>query len=364
MMVGAGVASAVGTARAIPAVVAGCLVLYVIGVRHGIEGLRARAPMGKEVVQVLGTGTYSATFTGVIMLATVGWCGFYAGLGGAALSDLLSVPQVAGAGLIVLVCLGLALTGQNTWNVLVYVTAACAVALSVLTVASLGTSPPTGSQSGSLIPNMVTGLGAVIAYAIVFTMRVPDFTSDLRAERDVWLAGIMMLFPMLILMSVGIWLYGRTGLFDMAGVLRRTDRAALGQMLLAVSAIAPAVTAIYSSAISFDSIKRVPHRTALTTVAVIAFALGAARFDLKLLGFLQALGAVVPPALAVMLLHPHVRPKPSPSRSFAAFIVGSFCALLLRTVAPFWGFVAGFSVTTTLIWTTSLSGGKENEVER
>jgi cytosine permease len=350
MMVGAGVAGAIGTARAIPAVVLGCGAIYWLGVRHGLEGFESRAPMGEGVARIFGAGIFAAIFTGVVLLAMVGWCGFYVGIGGAAVSDLTATPQPVGAAVMATVCLVLALLGQDKWNGMLYLTAGSAVALTLITVTALPAASVPQSVSGWIAGDVITGLGGVIAYAIVFTMRTPDFTMDLVARRDVWIAGLTMFVPMVVLMSVGIWVYGSTGLYDMAGVLGKTDRPAAGQLFLALSAIAPAVTAIYSSAISFDSIKRVPHKIALTAGALLAFGLGAARFDLRLLGFLQSLGAFLPPALAVMLLHPHLHPAPAPTTSFVAFVLGCVSALSLRVVAPFWGFLAGFAVTSTILW--------------
>jgi hypothetical protein len=353
MMVGAGIASQVGPAIALPAAIAGSLVVYALGVAHGMEALRTRAPMGASVRRVFGEGAPSAVFTLVIVLAMIGWCGFYLGIGGAALSDLLSTNQVVGALLLGGVCTALALLGQNTWNRLVYLTAGSAVALTVFTVTAISASPPSELPQPSFGEGIATGIGGVVAYAIVFTMRAPDFTVDLEAPRDVWLAGLTMLVPLTVVMSIGVWLYGRTGLFDIPGVLRRTERPEAGQLFLALSAIAPAVTVIYSSAISIQSLRRIRHDVVVVAISGAAFVLGAIRFDLRLLAFLQALGAVVPSALAVMLVHPRLDPAPSPALSLSAWTAGSACALAVRSIEPFWGFVVGGLVTAASLWMMS-----------
>ena len=355
-MVGAGIASQVGPAVALPAVIGGSLVVYALGAAHGLEALRTRAAMGASVRRVFGAGAPSALFTLAIVLAMIGWCGFYLGVGGAALSDLLSTSQVGGALFLGAVCTALALLGQNTWNSLVYLTAGAAVALTVFTVTAISASPPPEFPQSSFGEGVVTGIGGVVAYAIVFTMRTPDFTVDLEAPRDVWLAGLTMLVPLAVVMSIGVWLYRRTGLFDIAGVLRRTERPEAGQIFLALSAIAPAVTVIYSSAISIESMRRIRHELAVLAISGAAFALGAIRFDLRLLAFLQALGAVVPSALAVMLVHPRLDPAPSPLLSLGAWIAGSVCALAVRPIEPFWGFVVGGLVTAASLWMSSRIG--------
>jgi cytosine permease len=353
MMVGAGIASQVGPTVALPAVLAGSLVVYVLGAVHGLEALRTRTAMGMGVRRVFGSGAPSALFTLAIVVAMIGWCGFYLGIGGAALSDLLSVDQIVGALLLGVVCTALALLGQNTWNGLVYLTAGSAVALTLVTVTAISGTPPADFPSPSFWEGVITGVGGVVAYAIVFTMRTPDFTVDLEAPRDVWLAGLTMLLPLAVVLSIGIWLYGHTGLVDLAGVLRRTERPEAGQLFLALSAIAPAVTVIYSSAISIESIRRLRHEAVVLAIAGSAFVLGAIRFDLKLVAFLQALGAVVPSALTVMLLHPRLDPAPTPVLSLSAWVAGSACALAVRPIEPFWGFVVGAVVTASAMFVFS-----------
>jgi cytosine permease len=361
MMVGAGIASQVGPAVALPAVIGGSLVVYALGAVHGLEALRTRAAMGASVRRVFGAGAPSVLFTLVIVLAMIGWCGFYLGVGGAALSDLLSLNQVGGALLLGAACAGLALLGQNTWNSLVYLTAGSAVALTVFTVTAISASPPAEVPDPSFGQGVVTGIGGVVAYAIVFTMRAPDFTVDLEAPRDVWLAGLTMLVPLVVVMTIGVWLYGRTGLFDIGGVLRRTERPEAEQLFLALSAIAPAVTVIYSSAISIESMRRIRHELVVIAISTAAFVLGAVRFDLRLVAFLQALGAVVPSALAVMLVHPRLDPAPSPALSLSAWAAGSASALAVRSIEPFWGFVVGGLVTAASLWMLSKAAPTRRE---
>src|SRR5918992_2982789 len=135
MIAGAGMAREVGPPLALPSVIVGCIVLYLISVVHGTNTVAARAPMGASVRNVFGDGVKSWPLTIVLVLAIVGWCGFYMGVGGAALSDLLGVGQWTGAFLLGAVVGGLTLAGQNRWNALLYVTAGAAVALTVFTVA-------------------------------------------------------------------------------------------------------------------------------------------------------------------------------------------------------------------------------------
>lgn len=348
MIVGAGMAREVGPRLALPSVLVGCVVLYLVSVGHGRQAVIARAPMGISVRNVFGDGPKSWPLTIVLVAAIVGWCGFYIGLGAAALSDLLEVGQWTGALLLGGTVGALTLAGQNRWNALVYVTAAAAVALTVLTVALVPTSPPGRVAHPSLFAGLVAGIGGVVSYAVVFTMRVPDFTVDVRGGRDVWLAGLTMLAPLLVLTALGVWLYARTGLFHIADVLREVDAPAAGQLFLVASVVAPAVTAAYSGAVSIASIRPVPHRRTMLAVVALAALLGAERFDLRIIGFLEAVGAVVPPALSVVLLWPRLHVRRGSMHPLVAWTVGSVMALALRPVSPFAGLLAGSA--TAALW--------------
>jgi cytosine permease len=368
MIAGAGMAREVGPSVALPSVIVGCIVLYLISVVHGTDTVAGRAPMGASVRNVFGDGVKSWPLTMVLVLAIVGWCGFYVGVGGAALSDLLAVHQWVGVLLLGAVVGGLTLAGQNRWNALLYVTAAAAVALTVFTVALVPATPPARVAHPSLVAGLVSGVGGVVSYAIVFTMRVPDFTVDIRSERDVWLAGLTMLVPLLVLMVLGVWLYARTGLFHIADVLREADAPAAGQMFLVASAVAPAVTAAYSTAISIDSIRSTPHRTTMLAAVAAAVLLGAQRFDLRIIGFLEAVGAVVPAALVVLLLWPRLRLRRGSPHALGAWAVGSAVALALRPVSPFAGLVAGSAAAALWVWlvsrTASLGMSSHDGVEQ
>jgi cytosine permease len=309
--------------------------------------------MGASVRDVFGDGPKSWLLTIVLVLAIVGWCGFYVGIGGAALSDLLGVGQWPGALLLGAVVAGLTLAGQNRWNALLYVTAAGAVALTVFTVALVPASPPGRVAHPSVVAGLVSGVGGVVSYAMVFTMRVPDFTVDVRSQRDVWLAGLTMLVPLLALTVLGVWLYARTGLFHIADVLREVDAPAAGQFFLVASAVAPAVTAAYSGAVSIDSIKSAPHRPTMLAVIAAAVVLGAERFDLRIIGFLEAVGAVVPAALVVMLLWPRLCIRRGSPHALGAWAAGSAVALALRPVSPLAGLVAGSSAAALWLWVVS-----------
>jgi cytosine permease len=335
LMTGAAVTGRVGPAIAIPAVVTGCLVLYFVCVTHGLQAFRSRIPMGVSVRAIFG-GRSGGSLTAVMVLAMIGWCGFYMGVGGAALSDLVGAPQVAGSCVLGLVVMGLSLLGQERWNPLTYLTAGCAIALTVITVVAVPSDPPPAVESDPVV-GFMAALGGMISYAVVFAMRVPDFTVDINKHSGVWIVGLTMLVPLLALAVLGVSLYSRTGLFNLADLLARTERPEAGQLFLTLSTVAPSVTAVYSSA---------------TT-------LGITRFDQSLIGFLEVLAAVIPPALVVMLFTPRLARAPRSPHPLLAWLSGAAVALVLHPFSSFAGSVAGSCFTGLWLWTASRLAPRE-----
>jgi cytosine permease len=350
-MTGAAVTGRVGPAIAIPAVVTGCLVLYFVCVTHGLQAFRSRTPMGTSIRAIFG-GRSGWTLTTIMVLAMIGWCGFYIGVGGAALSDLISMPPVVGSCALGMVVMGLSLLGQERWNPLTYLTAGCAVALTIITVVAVPNNPPPTIELDPVV-GFMAALGGMISYAIVFAMRVPDFTVDINRQSGVWIVGLTMLVPLLALAVLGVSLYARTGLFNLADLLAGTERPEAGQLFLTLSTIAPSVTAVYSGAISIESLVRMPHRAAMAAVAVCATVLGATRFDQSLIGFLEVLGAVIPPALVVMLLAPRLARSPRSPHPLLAWTSGAAAALALHGVSSFAGTIAGCLMAGLWLWLAS-----------
>lgn len=340
VMIGAGLARTTGLATAAIGIVLGAVTLYLVAVAHGSLGQRHGLAMGANLQEVLGEGVGPVALTLALVAAMTGWCGFYLGLGGAALADLAEMPQWAGSLLLGSVVLGAALSGQDLWNRVVYLTAGSSVALTLFTVFTV---PVSGQPSDiSVDPRgLAIATGGAIVYAIVFAMRAPDFTADLAHARDVWKVGLTMLIPYVALAGLGIWLYQRTGLHNMADVVARTERPEAGQLFLMLSAVGPAITAVYSCAVSIDSVRRTRHVVTMSLVGLIAVVLGATRFDRNLIGFLEAIAVVIPPALVVVLTVPALKRRPKPAHPTLAWLAGSIVALTVRDAISLAAFLAG-----------------------
>jgi purine-cytosine permease-like protein len=205
----------------------------------------------------------------------------------------------------------------------------------------------------------MTAFGGMISYAVVFAMRVPDFTVDINRESGVWIVGLTMLVPLVALALLGVSLFARTGLFNLADLLAGTERPQAGQLFLTLSTIAPSVTAVYSGAISIESLMQVPHRAAMAAIALCATVLGVTRFDQSLIGFLEVLGAVIPPSLVVMLLTPQLRHAPRSPHPLLAWSAGAAVALGLHGFSSFAGSVAGCCVAALWLWLSSRMAPRE-----
>jgi len=358
-MTGAAVTGQVGPAIAIPAVITSCLVLYFVCAAHGLQAFRSRARMGVSVRDVFG-GHNGWALTTTMVLAMTGWCGFYIGVGGAALSDLIDMPQVFGCCALGLVVMGLSLLGQERWNPLTYLTAGCAVALTIITVVAVPNDPPRAIEMNPIL-GFVTAFGGMISYAVVFAMRVPDFTVDINRESGVWIVGLTMFVPLVAIALLGVSLYARTGLFNLADLLAGTERPQAGQLFLTLSTIAPSVTAVYSGAISVGTLVRVQHRAAIAAVSICATVLGVTRFDQSLIGFLEVLGAVIAPALVVMLLTPQLGRAPRSPHPLLAWSAGAAVALGLHSFLGFAGSLAGCCAAALWLWLSSRMAARETK---
>lgn len=238
----------------------------------------------------------------LIVSGTSLWTGFYIGISSGAIGYLLDVPPAAAAVPIALVLYVMHQTGFKRWNVIVAVTgvAALAVAVVVLFGTPVADTPVTGG-AGSWT-TLFAGAGAIVAYAAVFAVRVPDFTWDAPRGRDALLGGLTLLVTLMAFLAIGAGIYLRAGSWELADLVNRTRLPAAGASLLALSIVAPSISGMHSSALALKHLLGWSEARGAAATVTVAAILGATRFDLQLIPFLNVLGAVVPPVLSVLLL--------------------------------------------------------------
>lgn len=330
LAVGGGLAANLSPALLLVVIPVGVLMLTAVTVAHGIVSRRRREPLVSRASYTFGAGMGAGLLNLAMALALMGWISFYLGIAGFSLATLLGLPGWLGTLLLVGSLLFLNRLGLNRWNALVWVTTISALGAAVVALILVGPEPGPAATPGFGLTQLIWGLGSVIAYSIVFAVRCSDFSWDLATDADVIKDGIAFLIPLLILLGVGVLLYQTTGDWNLADILARTPSAGLGHIFLVLSVISPILSNFHSSALTLESLVSLKRRYAVLLVGAVGFVLGAARFDQQLLGFLDLLGVILPPALVVLLVAALLPRKAPHSATLTAWLLGSLAALMFK----------------------------------
>jgi cytosine permease len=234
---------------------------------------------------------------GVIAIGMIGWTGFNAGLGGAALSALTRLPSWSGPLLLGIPVLLLSLKGIRMWNRLAAVTTLAVMLLVGMVLAVLATdqSPVrlTIGSPGDLVLDSAVFLG----YIGVFSIRAPDFTVGLKNRRELAAANLLLCLPLTAIALAGVALYMGTGQYDLVGILAAPGGLPIGNLLVAISVIAPLFTTLYSGVPSLKAALGMEERAAMFFITIIGLGLAIARFDLKIIVWVGTLAAMLPPLI-------------------------------------------------------------------
>jgi purine-cytosine permease-like protein len=265
-----------------------------------------------------------------MVFSTIGWVSFYLGIAGFSLATLLSLSAWLGVLLLVSSALVLNELGLSRWNTLVWLTtiSALGAALVALSVIETKPSPPISDEVG--LSPFLWGIGSVVSYSLVFAVRSSDFTWDLNSDLDVIKDGLAYLLPVLIMFGIGVTLYRTTGESNLADILAQTPSAGLGHVFLVLAVISPILTNFHSGTLALERLVPLNKRQGALLIGAIGFILGATRFDHHLLPFLDLLGAVLIPALVVMLLTAIPARHPSKMVALVAWLAGSAAALIFK----------------------------------
>ncbi|WP_106538664.1 hypothetical protein [Haloactinopolyspora alba] len=240
----------------------------------------------------------------LMALSMVGWLGFNAGLGGAALASLLDAPRWLGVGVLGLPLLVLALAGQHRWNGPAVLTTAAALALVGL-VAIRGaetTVPVTARLDAPAL--LLADVSVFVGYVSVFALRAPDFTAGLRGRGDLRACAVVLVVPTLVAAAAGTTVALRGGSSDLVAHLQAST---LGTALIAVAVVAPSLTAYHSGGLALRSVTPLSGRSATLAVGVAGLALATSGFESVLLPWLTVLAAVLPPLVVPLAVEAHAR---------------------------------------------------------
>lgn len=322
---GGGIASFLAPRELLVAVPLGVAALGLLAGAQGVRGRRRRAPMVGLARITFGETRGPRAVAAMIVLGLAGWVGFYIGVASGAVSSLLGSPGWAGAVVLAVLLWAVHQAGRSIWDVSVALTGAAAVGVAVLVFLGVpGGAAPAVSEGFRLGP-VLAGAGAIVAYAAVFSVRVADFTWDVRRDADVVRGASVMALTLLLFVGLGAGMYLRAGGWDLADLTNRTAYPAAAVLLLVVSAIAPTVSGLHSGGLALRLLTGWPVGRGAAVMAGVGGILGAGRFDLRLLPFLDVLGVVIPPVLATMLVH---RPGQPSWQAWASWASGSGVALV------------------------------------
>ncbi len=323
----------------------GALVLAGLTVAQAFVCHRRREPSTVRAVNSFGPNWGSTLLNVIVALGTLGWFSFYAGLAGFAAATLLDLPGWTGAFLIALGLYLVNILGLDRWNALVWVTGLATVGVAAYAMGSVGTAWAPDKTTSIGIAEFLWAIGSVVAYGLLFAVRVGDFAWDLERDDDVFKAGLSLYIPLVIFLFIGALTYRAVGDWNIADVLARSETTALGNIFLIISVIAPAMSGFHSGALAIPTFTPIGKRGSAILIAGLGFMLGAVRFDRELLLFLDLLGAFLAPALVVMLLMAVLKNSPGRVQGLVAWLVGTAAALLAKWQGEISPVLAGIAVS-------------------
>jgi cytosine permease len=292
--------------------------------------------------------------SGLIAIGMTGWFGYNVGLGSAALSALVQVPQWIAALILGLPIVALSLRGIKGWNGLAAVTTGSVLVLVAVVVSRLGAHSFPLTLGVDDIFLIVADMAAVMGYLAVFILRTPDFTAGLTSHRDLNIVGLLLCVPLALILLTGANLAQGTGTDDLVGVLARPGGWAIGNLLITLAVIAPTFTTLFSGVPALRAATGLNERVAIFVVGGIGVALAVARFDLWLLSWLGLLAAVLPPIVIPLAFESTVRRRhPGGHRiPMWVWLAGAATCLALTLARQPLALLAGLVVSgiATIIW--------------
>ena len=287
----------------------------------------------------------------LMALSLIGWFSFYMGISGFGLATLLSLPGWLGSLLLGVTMLLLNFMSIRRWNALVWVTTLAALASAIIALLVVPATPPPGVETAVSLGTLGWGFGAIISYSVVFAVRCGDFTHELADDWEVIKTGLAFSVPLLFGIGVGVLLYRRTGDANLAQLLATSPSAWLGNIFLVLAAVSPSLTNIYSGSLNVQALFKLPLWLTAIIIAVIGIGLGALRFDLQLVLFLDWLGTFLPPLLMVMITPFYLKQPPNVTQNLAAWLLGAGVAIGLKLLNSPLYLLSGMLVTAVYLFT-------------
>jgi purine-cytosine permease-like protein len=290
----------------------------------------------------------------LIALGMIGWYGFNVGLGGAALSALLRLPEWSGAVIIGLPILFLSMRGMKKWNKLASLTTLAVLILVGIIITHLAPSElPFNFQMNKPF-SLATDVAVFIGYISVFSVRAPDFTAGLSKKKDLAISVLLLVVPLVTIALAGVWLQQGTGSSDLVNILAGSSGLSLGNFLITITVIAPTFTILYSGAPALKASIGLQEQIGMIAITVIGLILAISRFDLLLLSWLVVLAATLPPLVIPLAVESTRRKYNHNSRMIPIWVwlPGAFVSLTLTIAEQPFAALAGLltSGLITFVW--------------
>jgi purine-cytosine permease-like protein len=303
LIIGAGMASRHGGAVPLLSFLIGFVAMFSILWFSGLVGIAPPTGEGLRLTDLSPRyfGPWmQRILAALIALGMIGWFGFNVGLGGAALSSLLHVPDFIGPLLIGVAVLVFSILGIHRWNGLAALTTIAVIVLVALiaTRYSAQMMPVTLSVHNPLL--IIVDIATFIGYVAVFSVRAPDFTAGFVSRQDLFVSVLLLCTPVVLISLAGIGLQQGTGSTDLVGVLAQPGNLAFGNLLVFLAVVAPSFTILYSGTPALRAAIGLNETVGMLVISAIGLGLAIARFDLVLIKWLGVLAALLPPLIVPM----------------------------------------------------------------
>ncbi|QCB94150.1 cytosine permease [Cellulomonas shaoxiangyii] len=349
-LTGATLVNGLGFQRGALAMVLGNLLLFVYVGTLGALSARTGHNFSLQASRTLGSKGYVAA-SGLLSTLVLGWFAVQTGLVGSSVTEQFDV-----SGVLVTVVAG-ALFTVGTLAGIRALTVIGAISVPLFLVLGVVATMRAATDGGAVWNYAGTGdalaLGAGVS--LVFALfadsgtMAADFNRWSRSPRQAWVS-VATAFPVGCLVAMllgGVVAAATAGAGDTFGVLTGMGGAmpAIAVVLLFVNLGSVCMHCLYNAAVGWSNLTRRTMRQATVVLGALGIVLAVAGIADHFVDWLNLLGVIVPPIGAVLivdqaLLAARRRVPPdaaSPAvrwQAFAAWGVGSLCALLAQYLAP------------------------------
>lgn len=367
LIVGAGLASRYGGPVPLISILVSFVAMFAILWFPGLIGVAP--PIGEGVKFTELAPRYfkpgmQRILAALIAIGMTGWFGFNVGLGGAALSFLLHLPDFLGPLLIGIAVLVFSLMGIQRWNGLAALTTIAVIILVMLISVHYSDRmmPVTLSIRSPFL--MIVDIATFIGYVSVFSVRAPDFTAGFRSRRDLFISNLLLCTPVVLISLAGIGLHQGTGSTDLVGILAQPGGLAIGNMLVFLAIIAPSFTILYSGAPALRAAVGLDETIGMFVISAVGIGLAIARFDLLFINWLGMLAALLPPLVVPLSVEAARRRRGRKPLlvSVWLWLPGAFVSMLLTILKQPIAALVGFLVSAivTLAWFFTIERKEKN----